>query len=917
MIKILRNEQGNCINFEGSSNPTYWNACLSGEVDSEDANAVNVVNDVITSETGITEYEFYKIPYTEFVDRDGNSFADAQEAADYITAQANVVGLGGGGTDLTDVSVCFKLDDTSTSIMLDNGHSYGVNTIKATNTGDGLITIQSELGSIIHFTKLDHTNVCNAEGNSISGGLNDVINYLNELFTVGAFESVVISDPYSTMVADVDGVDTNVSYVGYGIDPVGNDVYGSTTTNSQNGMLTTETIDQAGEYFTFDIRVEGTIGFGLVHTQDSYDAGYYNGNSTYADPTTFGISNSGHSGYQFSHWFHPTPNGSWTNYGANTSSSYRSGWYNFNGTQEQTDWLNGDPIKVRVGIDENGFISIDTLRDGVTWEPHARTSYPVPQGSEYRLGIKTNHTGARVFSLPKVHLLEPEAPTMTFRYIESPDGVFHYPLFTTAAEAEYYDEIHNGLTAGTGSSHTHTYADDPTNTTWYMPEASHDPTSYQYSVAPAGTETFSGNLIAWTEVTSLTNADLTPTQFSGNDITQEEGTNVNLQVTPAGASWSTSVSITPSGSGLVYDNYSTIQGTLTDVGADTTYTVTVTRANSYGSSTGSLTITATDVAPVQTNDTPWTKALDFSGGSEYLKQAANYYTVSPLHMNGYATNIAAPSNSGYTANGSSVRPWATAIVFKIDNVSANQHIWNSGEGAGTNDDNIYLRLDASKKLYFGWGREGQGYNECTIQATALGHNDWYGVYIANNGTRQSGSNATATALAAMFDIRLMNSGSNNWTIGSNLSTSSAWTSTGADMDKAVTGDLTIGGRGSNRSFQGKVASMVVTTLRINQPMPTDTEIDLMITDPTKWMDDYKIGELFRPITSAGDFSNFAIGTESCYRATQVWLMGDGTYDAYPNGIRNQAGPEDQNTTELQFNSMVSNDIETVNINGLT
>ena len=38
-------------------------------------------------------------------------------------------------------------------------------------------------------------------------------------------------------------------------------------------------------------------------------------------------------------------------------------------------------------------------------------------------------------------------------------------------------------------------------------------------------------------------------------------------------------------------------------------------------------------------------------------------------MNGYATNIAAPSNSGYTANGSSVRPWATAIVFKIDNVS--------------------------------------------------------------------------------------------------------------------------------------------------------------------------------------------------------------------------------------------------------
>ena len=794
----------------------------------------------------------------------------------------------------------------------------------------------------------------------------------------------------------------------------------------------------------------------------------------------------------FSHWFHPTPNGSWTNYGANTSASYRSGWYNFNGTDEQADWLAGNPIKVRVGIDNDSFISIETLRDGVNWEPHARTSYPVPQGSEFRLGIKTNHTAARVFSLPKVHLLKVDdtptaigdtnitllgdalgtlndgiatasgtnsnngfiteeglselgeyfefevnlgsnhtvslvdadthsiatiaadtstdlinpyvyfgqpinnlgavtlnqhnwsglpategsrfaathfrigfdnqgkltvwsstdgvnfivskhlssaavngdyrlmyigrdvgatfeslskgqltaAPTMYFRYIESPDGVFNYPLFATEEEAKYYHETTAGVSEGV--THTHTYADDPTNTTWYMPD-----NGQMAGVNAPYNMVFDGQTVLFTEITSLTNADLTPSQFSGSDITQEEGTNVNLQVTPAGASWTTSVVITPSGSGLVYDNYSTIQGTLTDVGADTTYTVTVTRANSYGSSVGSLTITATDVAPVQTNDTPWTKALDFSGGSEYIRQAAGYYTVSPLHMNGYATNIAAPSNSGYTANGSSVRPWATAIVFKIDNVSANQHIWNSGEGAGNGDDNIYLRLDSSKKLYFGWGREGQGYNECTIQAAALGHNDWYGVYIANNGTRQSGSNATATALAAMFDIRLMNSGSNNWTIGSNLSIPSAWTSTGADMDKAVTGDLTIGGRGSNRSFQGKVASMVVTTLRINQPMPTSAEIDLMITDPTKWLDDYKVGEAFRTNTSSSDFTGFAIGTESCYRATQVWLMGDGTYDAYPNGIRNQVGVDDQNTTEMQFNSMVSNDIETVNISGLT
>ena len=1113
-IKIKRNEEGNCINFEGSSNPTYWNACLSGEVDATDANAVNVVNDVITAQSGIKQYEFYRIPFTEFVDKDGNSFATAQDTADYITVNANVIGLGGGGTELNDTQVCFKLDDTSTSIMLDNGYSYGVNTIKALDTGDGLITLNSKLGDITHFTKLDHTNVCDGEGNAISGGLNDVINYLNELFTVGAFESVVISDPYSTMVADVNGEDTSVSYVGYGLDPVGDDIYGSTTTNSQNGLLTTETIDQAGEYFTFDIRNEGTIGFGLVHTQDSYDAGYYTGNSTYANPTTFGVSNSGHSGYQFSHWFHPTPNGSWTNYGANTSASYRSGWYNFNGTQEQTDWLNGDPIKVRVGIDSDGFISIETLRDGVTWEPHARTSYPVPQGSEYRLGIKTNHTGARVFSLPKVHLLEPAAPTMHFRYIESPDDNYHYPLFSTEEEANYYD-LQNG---GTGTSSTNVYPDEPTFATWYEPANGH---IHNGTDVPTSAILFEGNPINWTEITSRINADLAPPSFLDWNLTINELGAVNIAVAPADAGFTTTI-VDNDGSGLTLIGLN-VEGTAPEVTGDYSsnpsdvYTLNVIRTNSYGSTTATITLTVVnltapvtaisgfnhvsgttamidadtmgdgsvvhvnntvadgerfviekayietnvlpslnatndkyiiglsnqpetfgtleladfdaaivweyesasshtfkfyrdgsvvrnivinsmtqafydyaievngtsawliacninsimneaspadggtfshtyeatsieDTAPVtihmatlntsgdiSTDDvetittpaapsgnlTSWTKALDFSGSNEHLKQVANYYTVSPLHMNGYATNIAAPSTAGYTANGSSVRPWATAIVFNIDNISQNQHIWNSGEGAGTGDDNIYLRVDASKRLFFGWGREGDGYNECMIHPTAaapsgyLGHNAWYGVYIANNGTRQSGANATAATLAEMFDIRIMNSAGNNWTIGSNLSVASAWTSTGASMDRSVTGDLTIGGRGSNRSFQGQVASMVVTTLRVNQPMPTDAEIETMITDPVSWLDDYKVGEAFRTNTSSADFTGFAIGTESCYRATQVWLMGEGTYDAYPNGIRNQAGPEDQNTTEVEFNSMQANDIETVNISGLT
>lgn len=930
-IRVERNEQGNCVNFHGSTNPTYWNACLTAYVDDNVADTINVVNDIITAQTGITEYEFFQIPYTEFTRADNSDFATAQEAAAYITAAARVIGVSpdSSGNDLTGVTVCFSLDDTHTSVILDNGYSFGVNTIKAIAEG-GVIEIHSISGDRTLFSNLDAANVCINEL-PVAGGLNDVVNTLNELFTVGAFTSVVISDPYSTMVADIDGtVDVDGNLVGSAvIDPIGNDIGGNTQTHNNNaGYLSDLTIDQAGEYFTFDIRGEGQIGFGLVHTQASYDAGYYSGNSTYANPSSFcnGV-NSSHYGYQFAHFFHPTPNGSWTNYGANTAYSMRPGWSNW---ESQNEWLAGDPVKIKVGLDENGYISISSLQDdGTTWVVHSRTTYSAPEGSQFRLGIKFSNPSARLYSQPKVHLLEPAAPTMYFRYIESPDNTFVWPLFATSEEAEYYDEIVNS--ASTPASHTHTYADDPTNTTWYMPKGTHDAASYEHSAAPSG-ETFNGQTVNYTEITSLTNADLTPPAFSNANITEEEGTAINIPLMPADATYSQSVSISPSGSGLVYNTQTGfLQGTLTDVGADTVYTITVTRANSYGSSVGSFTITATDVAPAQTHTTAWTKALDFSGSSERAAQVNPNTDRNALYMSGSGVTVAAPINQGYTTPNSSGRPWATAVVFKADGNSSNQHIWNLGEGAGSTDDNIYLRIDANRRLYFGWGRSG-ALNEFMIHPANTGTgwqlttSNWYGIYIAHNGTRLSGTDATATNLTAAFDIRLMGSSQNWATVNgsdTNLMNASDWTSTGGRMDRQFSGGsgggfFTVGGRQSNRNFHGKVASMVVTTLRNNVPMPNTAEIEEMITDPMDWLTNYKVGQTFRlPWQGTNAGFNFSLNDGSSGSSTQVWLMGDGSNDSYSNMIRNRVQPSNQNETKLEMISMVSNDIETVNINGLT
>ena len=62
-----------------------------------------------------------------------------QQVVDYINGQSQLTGANGGdgnGTDVTGLDIDFKLDSTSTSIMLDNGFAYGVNTIKAKSIYD-------------------------------------------------------------------------------------------------------------------------------------------------------------------------------------------------------------------------------------------------------------------------------------------------------------------------------------------------------------------------------------------------------------------------------------------------------------------------------------------------------------------------------------------------------------------------------------------------------------------------------------------------------------------------------------------------------------------------------------------------------------------------------------------------------------
>ena len=192
------------------------------------------------------------------------------------------------------------------------------------------------------------------------------------------------------------------------------------------------------------------------------------------------------------------------------------------------------------------------------------------------------------------------------------------------------------------------------------------------------------------------------------------------------------------------------------------------------------------------------------------------------------------------------------------------------------------------------------------------------MYVGFTGAR-FGSGNTAAQLDTAFDIRLMFYNGSEWIFDPRPTFGGAgmWITAGGRMNRQYGGTLSIGGRGGNRNFHGKVASFVTTTLLQGVAMPTDAEIKEMVTDPLGWLNDYKVGNSFRYSGNTNETTGFAIGNSFSSWSTQVWLMGDGINDSYSNMIRNQVLVSDQNYTKMNMINMVSNDIENVTIPGLS
>lgn len=548
-ITIKRNATGNCVQFSGSTNPTYFNACLTASVNPDDANKVDIINDARSEEAGKDFYEFFAIDYTDLLDEFGQPFADAATAVTYINTQARVLENMNTLWFDAEKTVDFSLDPLGNTILVDNGDAFAVNSITAVLCFRGQISIVSARGTKVFYTNVYAENVT-INGEHVSSNIPEAIARLNSLFT-----RTTGGTPNPIAVNDLqDPADTNLNYMNGAAATVNGDgIDFSNSTSLYSGAYTSDVIASTGEKFVInELNSSGELFVGLTSkTTPEIEALLAD-----ADFDNFGTV---------------------VDFGVKFSSTRKVLQSYVNSTFGEFDAMPNAIIgatSIQIGIrsDGKGYIANDL---GV----NALRLWDTLPAAEYKLVIISNGTSAEVGDTPTSVQIVPESVPNTPYVIESPDGVFNYPLFRTVEEANYISEINGGAS----TSSTRTFVDEPTGTTWYSPTTGY---SNAVSTAPAAELGY---------LTIATEDDGNYIPFAQDAIVEViEGEAINYQVPVTGEVSATDVSGLPSGVTINLTNY-TILGTAPVAGE---YDVVITLANAFGSRV--VTITLDVQAPTPT-----------------------------------------------------------------------------------------------------------------------------------------------------------------------------------------------------------------------------------------------------------------------------------------------------------------------------
>jgi hypothetical protein len=283
-------------------------------------------------------------------------------------------------------------------------------------------------------------------------------------------------------------------------------------------------------------------------------------------------------------------------------------------------------------------------------------------------------------------------------------------------------------------------------------------------------------------------------------------------------------------------------------------------------STGSVsvTITGTDSAGNSLmSTTPFTEALDLNG------------TNWPGAVQSGATDQSSPLRRD---SGGGNQPWMVNAIFKRT-TSDNQTIWSQREDSGnaSNDDKIKLKINGSS-LKFKYGRN-SNFKTWTINSKIL-NDTWYSISVKYNG-----GNITKSSSFAIYETDLSTG------LATEITGDGSWTTEGSPGNtREVNGEFYVGRDITAERFNGKISSVVVTTLKQGES-PSLVEMAMFGQDPLAWVATYKEGKTFRATNGTSPESvnfqrlnNDKTGAQRSDFATIVWLMGDGTAGDGNNGL---------------------------------
>ena len=269
----------------------YWNGCLEASVAVGTTDRINIENNIRDVGAGSSIYEFFRVPYTLFVNADNVGFSSAQDAVDYINDAANTISQTSRFILSDSDTIDFKIDDSFSTILLDNGDEYPTDYLKASASGDNINITTRQASSDI--TIYEGLRVANVTINGVGLGTTqaNVVNDLNSLLTqTGGAQPPVISSASTITV----GVGTIINYEAT---TTGGEVSAFEWTNLPEGVTQVTNHPQkiiggsdlnAGTY-TMTLRAHNYVGVAKTTITLNVTQDYSNSKSTSFDDTEYTI----------------------------------------------------------------------------------------------------------------------------------------------------------------------------------------------------------------------------------------------------------------------------------------------------------------------------------------------------------------------------------------------------------------------------------------------------------------------------------------------------------------------------------------------------------------------------------------------------------------------------------------------------